>query len=50
LKWRDYDNQLSGKKIFPIGIGTWGFGGWLFTDKSNDRIELKHSSSRSTAA
>lgn len=33
--------KLSGKKVFPIGFGTWGFGGWLFTDKSDDRIELE---------
>ena len=33
--------KLSGKKIFPIGIGTWGVGGWVLTDRSRDRSEIE---------
>jgi diketogulonate reductase-like aldo/keto reductase len=34
--------ELGGKKIYPIGIGTWGMGGWaLNTDHSNDKNEIK---------
>ncbi|HVA83037.1 MAG TPA: aldo/keto reductase [Candidatus Aquilonibacter sp.] len=32
--------ELSGKKIFPIGIGTWGMGGWMLADNKNDKKEI----------
>ncbi|MDE1856065.1 MAG: aldo/keto reductase [Candidatus Micrarchaeota archaeon] len=32
--------ELSGKKVSPIGIGTWGTGGWMFSDKRNDAQEI----------
>lgn len=32
--------ELSGKKVFPIGIGTWGMGGWMLPDKKNDKKEI----------
>lgn len=32
--------KLSGKKIFPIGIGTWGMGGWMLADRRNDKKRL----------
>jgi len=32
--------RLSGKKVFPIGIGTWGMGGWMLPDTRNDKNEI----------
>ncbi|MGI0141595.1 MAG: aldo/keto reductase [Candidatus Micrarchaeales archaeon] len=32
--------QISGKRVSPIGIGTWGMGGWIFSDKKNDEKEI----------
>jgi diketogulonate reductase-like aldo/keto reductase len=34
--------ELAGKRIFPVGFGTWGMGGWaLNSDSSNDANEIK---------
>lgn len=32
--------ELSGKKVSPLGVGTWGIGGWIFPDKKNDAREI----------
>ena len=34
-------DKLLGKKISPMGIGTWGMGGWLIADRSNDKDDTK---------
>jgi diketogulonate reductase-like aldo/keto reductase len=32
--------KLNGKRVSPIGIGTWGMGGWLTRDTRKDKIEI----------
>ena len=32
--------RLSGKKVFPIGFGTWGMGGWMLPDTREDRVQI----------
>lgn len=32
--------KLGGKKTSPIGIGTWGMGGWAIPEKKRDEIEI----------
>ncbi|MDE1828347.1 MAG: aldo/keto reductase [Candidatus Micrarchaeota archaeon] len=32
--------RLSGKKIFPIGFGTWGMGGWMLPDTRDDKTQI----------
>lgn len=32
---------LSEKKIFPIGFGTWGMGGWMLPNSRNDKKEIE---------
>lgn len=32
--------RLNGKRVSPLGIGTWGMGGWLWKDTRNDKVEI----------
>jgi diketogulonate reductase-like aldo/keto reductase len=32
--------RLNGKTVSPIGIGTWGMGGWLTRDARKDKIQI----------
>ncbi|MDE1850745.1 MAG: aldo/keto reductase [Candidatus Micrarchaeota archaeon] len=32
--------RLSGKRVFPIGLGTWGMGGWMLPDTGDDRSQI----------
>ncbi|MDE1825614.1 MAG: aldo/keto reductase [Candidatus Micrarchaeota archaeon] len=32
--------RLCDKKVSPIGIGTWGIGGWIFSDNKNDKQQI----------
>ncbi len=32
--------EFKGKKVSPIGIGTWGMGGWVISDRKRDEMEI----------
>lgn len=33
--------EISGKRVFPIGIGTWGMGGWMLPDSRDDKKQIE---------
>lgn len=33
--------ELSGKRVFPIGLGTWGMGGWMLPDRRDDKRQIE---------